>query len=155
MWFPRPEQKQRCQQSSWCLSCSLSKGNFSVFTNIHMHNSFFPQHIHHCQEKLTTDHQPSLPDIFFFFLFPQVSLSDLQPKWLSVSLFRSISLSALRRLCLSCLSCLGATSDCFYLEYISFFPFFVPFLPCAAEPRHSTAGEIPQYHTEACKWSQP
>ena len=111
MWFLGPERQQRCQQSRWCLSCSLSKGQFFC---LHKHA--------HVQQFSSTERAP-LPRKATTVLRHQF-LSVIccsAPEWLSVSLFRSSSLLALGRRCHHCM-----TAWCLFL--ISALPLTAPTL---------------------------
>lgn len=98
MWFLVPEQKQQCQQSYLCSCCSLNEDNFSVFTDMHLHNRFSPQSSPFCQEKLPQITSSAARHFFFFWRFSQM-ICCFAPKWLSVSLFRSNRFLALCRSC--------------------------------------------------------
>lgn len=99
MWFLVPEQKQQCQQSYLCSCCSLNEDNFSVFTDMHLHNSFSPQSSPYCQEKLPQITNPRRQTFFFFFFKVSQMICCFAPKWLSVSLFRNNRFLALGRSC--------------------------------------------------------
>lgn len=116
MWFLVPEQKQQCQQSYSCSSCSLSKDNFSVFTDMHLHNSFSSQSLPHCQDKLPQIISLLCQTSFFFWSFSHSDLLLCTQVTLCLPLQEQQLLGSREIMPLifaSRLSCLSAPSDCF------------------------------------------
>lgn len=146
MWFLVPEQKQQCQQSYSCSSCSLSKDNFSVFTDMHLHNSFSSQSLPHCQDKLPQIISLLCQTSFFFEVFLTV-ICCFAPKWLSVSLFRNNSFSALWR------SCHWYLHHAFHVSVLpltaSSSSFCIPITCCRAEALPQVR-KLPVSHVHLC-----